>query len=103
MVCGGYEDDADDGHELTYTGTATCLSTGPSAFYALPFDIPQKLPFVVVFCEVFKDDDHELTYTGTAPCLLTALSAFYALPFDTPQSCLLSWYRVKWMRMMAMS
>jgi hypothetical protein len=57
----------------------------------------------VVFCEVFKDDDHELTYTGTAPCLLTALSAFYALPFDTPQSCLLSWYRVKWMRMMAMS
>ena len=22
MVCGGYEDDADDGQELTYTGTA---------------------------------------------------------------------------------
>ena len=42
MVCGGYEDDADDGHELTYTGTALCLSTAPSAFYALPFDTPQS-------------------------------------------------------------
>ena len=42
MVCGGYEDDADDGHELTYTGTARCLSTAPSAFYALPFDNPQS-------------------------------------------------------------
>jgi hypothetical protein len=41
MVCGGYEDDADDGHELTYTGIASCLSNASSAFYALPFDIPQ--------------------------------------------------------------
>ena len=42
MVCGGYEDDADDGHELTYTGAAPCLSAAPSAFYALPFDTPQS-------------------------------------------------------------
>lgn len=56
MVCGGYEDDADDGHELTYTGTAPCLSAAPSAFYALPFDTPQSCLSLWCRVEEYEDD-----------------------------------------------
>ena len=61
MVCGGYEDDTDDGHELIYTGTAQCLLPAHCARSQLP---------CVAFGLTIGCLSTHLCHLSAAPCCL---------------------------------